>query len=163
MTRDLVEATSQEATARGEGVALAICEYARAVLCNGLGEYEEALSAAVLASEYEEVVVENWGLCELFEPAAELGRRDVADKALERLAMKAEGDRHATGRSGIEARSRALLSDGDDADARFREAIEHLGADADPAPSSPGRICCMANGSGTRADAPRRGRAADGA
>ena len=125
LTRHLVEATSQESTARGEGVALAICAYARAVLCNGLGEYEEALSAAVLASEYEEVVVENWGLCELFEPAAKLGRRDVADKALERLAMKAE----ATGTHwalGILARSRALLSAGDDADARFREALEHL-------------------------------------
>ena len=161
MTRDLVEATSQEATARGEGVALAICAYARAVLCNGLGEYEEALSAAVLASEYEEVVVENWGLCELFEPAAELGRRDVADKALERLAMKAAGDRHALGarhpgalaglaqrrrrrRRSVPRSARAL------AGTRIRSEVART-------------HCSMANGSGTWADAPRRGRAADGA
>ena len=40
-TRELVELTKQEARSRGEGVALAICDYARAVLCNGLREYDE--------------------------------------------------------------------------------------------------------------------------
>ncbi len=77
-TRDLIETTTREAGARGEGIGLAICEYARAVLCNGAGRYEEALAAALSASEHREVVVENWGLGELAEAATRCGRRDLA-------------------------------------------------------------------------------------
>ena len=47
----LIELTDREANGRGEGIGLAISEYARAVLCNGLGQYEEALAAASSASE----------------------------------------------------------------------------------------------------------------
>ena len=81
--------------------------------------------AARSASAFEEVVVENWGLSELVEPAVRTGRTDLATEALSRLAMKAR----ATGTGwalGIEARSRALVSHGDAADALFRNAIEHL-------------------------------------
>jgi DNA-binding CsgD family transcriptional regulator len=112
--------------ARGEGVGVAMSEYARAVLCNGLGQYEEALVAACSASQYQEVVFENWGLTELIEPATRTGRTDLATDALNRLARKAR----AAGTDwafGIEARSRALLSEDDRADGLFREAIEHLG------------------------------------
>jgi DNA-binding CsgD family transcriptional regulator len=125
-TRDLIEATTREAGARGEGIGLAICDYARAVLCNGAGLYEEALAAASSASEHREVVVENWGLGELAEAATRSGRTDLARAAVDRLAEKAR----ATGTDwalGVAARSRALVSDGDDADRAFREAIERLG------------------------------------
>jgi hypothetical protein len=125
-TRALVEVTSREARSRGEGIALAVGDYARAVLCNGLGQYDEAFDAARSASEFEEVVVENWGLSEIIEPAARTGRIDLATRAMERLTMKAR----ATGTGwalGIEARSRALLSEGDVADDLFRQAIDHLG------------------------------------
>jgi DNA-binding CsgD family transcriptional regulator len=124
-TRGLIEATALEARARGEGVALGICEYARAVLCNGLGQYEEALAAATLASAFQEVVVENWGLSELVEAAVRMDRPDLARQALDRLSLKAQ----AAGTSwalGIEARSRALLSGGEAADERFRAALELL-------------------------------------
>ncbi|MDQ3894374.1 MAG: AAA family ATPase, partial [Actinomycetota bacterium] len=40
--QELIETTTREARSRGEGIGLAICDYARAVLCNGLGRYEEA-------------------------------------------------------------------------------------------------------------------------
>jgi hypothetical protein len=60
-TNELIEITTRNAGARGEGIGLAICEYARAVLCNGLGQYEEAVAAARSASEYHEVIAENWG------------------------------------------------------------------------------------------------------
>jgi DNA-binding CsgD family transcriptional regulator len=124
--RDLIETTNREAGARGEGIGIAVSEYARAVLCNGAGDYEEALAAAVSASEYREAVVENWGLSELVEPAIRTGRTDLATDALNRLATKAS----ATGTAwalGIEARSRALLSEGDIADGLFLAAIAHLG------------------------------------
>ena len=118
--------TLREAGSRGEGIGVATSEYARAVLCNGLGQYEEALAAACSASEYREVVAENWGLSELIEPATRTGRTDLATDALNRLASKAR----AAGTDwalGIEARSRALLSEGDRAEGLFSEAIERLG------------------------------------
>jgi DNA-binding CsgD family transcriptional regulator len=91
-----------------------------------MAQYEEALVAACSASEHQEVVAENWGLSELIEPAARTGRTDLATEAVTRLAGKAR----ATGTDwalGIESRSRALLSEGGPAEARFRTAIEHLG------------------------------------
>ena len=123
--RELIELTTGEAGSRGEGIGLAISEYARAVLCNGLGEYDEALAAACSAAEHREVVAENWGLSELVEPAVRTGRIDLATDAVDRLSTKAQ----ATGTDwalGIEARSRALLSQGAVAEARFRAAVEHL-------------------------------------
>ena len=123
--RTLIETTIREVAPRGEGIGVAISEYARAVLCNGLGQYEEALVAAESARGYREVVAENWGLSELIEPATRTGRTDLATHAMDRLARKAR----ATGTDwalGIEARSRALLSEGDLAEGHFRAAIDHL-------------------------------------
>ncbi len=124
-TTNLIETTEREANARGEGIGLAISAYARAVLCNGLGRYEDALAAAVAASEHREIVAENWGLSELIEPATRTGRTDLAREALNRLARKA----NATGTDwalGIDARSRALLSEDDRAEDSFLKAIDHL-------------------------------------
>jgi DNA-binding CsgD family transcriptional regulator len=123
--RALIEATIREAGSRGEGIGLAICEYARAVLCNGLGRYEEALIAARSASEYQEVVGENWGLSELVEPATRTGKSDLARNATSRLTRKAQAS-GADWALGIAARSRALMSEGDVAAGRFEEAIGHL-------------------------------------
>jgi len=123
--RELIETTTREAGARGEGIGVAVSEYARAVLCNSLGQYEEAFAAAWSASEQQEVVAENWALSELIEPAARTGRAELADEALKRLAAKAD----AAGTDwalGVEARSRALLSEGDLAESLFREAVERL-------------------------------------
>jgi DNA-binding CsgD family transcriptional regulator len=124
-TTALIETTEREAEARGEGIGLAICAYARAVLCNALGEYETALSAAVVASQHREVIAENWGLSELIEPATRTGRTDLAADAQKRLARKA----HAAGTDwalGIDARSQALLSEDTRAERHFLEAMEHL-------------------------------------
>jgi len=125
-TRALIESTERDAGARGEGIGVAISEYARAVLCNGLGEYDEALAAATSASEHREVVAENWGLSELVEPATRCGRADLATDALERLAAKAEATR-TDWAFGVEARAHALLGDGAEAERWFRTAIDHLG------------------------------------
>jgi DNA-binding CsgD family transcriptional regulator len=124
-TTNLIEATEREANARGEGIGLAISAYARAVLCNGLGRYEEALAAAVTASEHREVVAENWGLSELIEPATRTGRTDLAAEAAKRLARKANATK-TDWALGIDARSRALLSEDDYAEDSFQKAIDHL-------------------------------------
>ena len=65
------------------------------------------------------------GIVELIEPAARTGRTDLAAEALKRLARKA----HATRTDwalGIDARSRALLSEDDRAEDFFQKAIDHL-------------------------------------
>ncbi len=124
--RELIDVTMREASSRGEGVGVAICEYAHAVLCNGLGLYDEALAAACGAcADPTEMVAHNWGMIELVESAVRTGKTDLAADALDRLAGKAR----ACGTDwalGIEARSRALLSEPDIAEREFREAVGHL-------------------------------------
>jgi ATP/maltotriose-dependent transcriptional regulator MalT len=92
-----------------------------------MGLYDEALAAAASAcADPTEMVAHNWGMIELVESAARTGRIDLAAGALDRLAGKARAC--ATDWAlGIEARSRALLSDGEAADREFRAAIRHLG------------------------------------
>ena len=103
-TKDLVDATVREATSRGEGIGVAVSEYAHAVLCNSLGQYEEALMAALHATEdSRELVAHNWSLTELVEAAVRSDRVDLATQAHHRLARKA----HASGTNwalGMEAR-----------------------------------------------------------
>ena len=126
-TRRLVRQKLDEATSRHEGIGIAVCEYARAVLCNGLGRYDEAVAAAVTAcADPTEPVVHNWGLAELIEAAARSGRTDLATGALQRLTAKAR----ASGTDwalGTEARARALLGVEKAAEGAFGEAIDHLG------------------------------------
>ena len=124
--RELIDVAIGEASARGEGVGVAICEYSHAVLCNGLGQYDEALAAARGAcADPTEMVAHNWGMVELIESAVRTGRTDLAAEALQRLTAKAQASR-TDWALGIEARSRALLSTGDTAEREFREAVGHL-------------------------------------
>ena len=60
------------------------------------------------------------------EPATRCGRVDLATDALKRLAAKAQATR-TDWALGVEARARALLSEGADAERWFRTAIDHLG------------------------------------
>jgi DNA-binding CsgD family transcriptional regulator len=114
-----------EATARGDGVIVAICEYGRALLHNGLGQYATALGAAQQWSASDGVSFASWLLPELIEAAIRTGAREVAVDAYERLAVRtrAAGTDFALG---TEARSRALISEGAAADDAYREAIELL-------------------------------------
>ena len=123
---ELIELTLREAGARGEGVGVAISEYAHALLCNSLGRYDEALVAARHACEDpQEMVAHNWGLTELVESATRTGHTELASEAAERLATKARAGGTDWG-LGMAARARALLSEGDEAERRFREAMQHL-------------------------------------
>jgi DNA-binding CsgD family transcriptional regulator len=126
-TSELVDASMGEVVARGEGLGLTVIHFARAVLYNGLGRYEDALAAARQASEQpHDLGPSNAALPELIEAAARSGRRERAVDALQRLAetTQASGTDWALG---VEARSRALVSDGDAAERFYREAIERLG------------------------------------
>ena len=125
-TFDLREASIQDATARGEGFVFEVAEWAAAVLHNGLGEYGLALVAAQQALEQDELGFAVWVLPELVEAAARSGEPIVAASALERLTERtclSSGD----WALGIDARSRALLSEGALAEELYVEAIDRLG------------------------------------
>jgi DNA-binding CsgD family transcriptional regulator len=124
--RRLIDATLAEAAPRGEGIGVTMTHWAHAVLCNGLGQHEEALDAAQKAAQHqEELTAPRWGLVELIEAAARLGHLDVAGEALHRLSVttRASGTDWALG---VEARSRALLSDADVAEEFYLESVERL-------------------------------------
>jgi DNA-binding CsgD family transcriptional regulator len=114
--------------ARGEGFALAITEQVSAVLNNGLGRYDIAMAAVRQAVDVElsSEMGSPRAVAELIEAAVRCGEQPLAERALERLTLttRASGTDWALG---VEARSRALLSDGDAAESAHREAIERLG------------------------------------
>ena len=123
----LVDDFTTDARARGEGFALAFAGLAAAVLYNGLGRYQEAFVAvreAVDVEPYSELSTPS-AVAELVQAAARAGDRRIAERALERLTLstRPSGTDWALG---VEARSRALLSDGDAADRLYQEAIERL-------------------------------------
>ena len=123
----LIEATIAEATAGGQGIAVAYAHWVAAILANGLGRYEEALAAATAASEDTSTVyMSMWALPELVEAAARCGNPDLASRALGRLADRTQAGGTDFG-LGILARCRALLSEGRAAQDRYREAIDRLG------------------------------------
>jgi DNA-binding CsgD family transcriptional regulator len=122
----LIDAGTRDATPRGEGRGLSWVDYATALLRNGLGDYDAALTAAQAACAHDDLGLVAWAMVELVEAGARSERPDVAAAAVERLAerTRASGTDWALG---IEARSRALLSEGPEADALYQEAIERLG------------------------------------
>jgi DNA-binding CsgD family transcriptional regulator len=122
---ELIEASEAPAIARGEGVVLTFSEHARAVLNNGLGQYEAAMAPAESASAQDELMVSVWSLPELIEAAARIGRREIAAGALESLAERTRAARTEWA-LGIEARSRALLSEGGLAEELYREGVDRL-------------------------------------
>jgi DNA-binding CsgD family transcriptional regulator len=123
----LIGSTIDQAAAGGQGLAATVAHWAAAVLYNGLGCYDEAVTAARHAtSDTLEPYVSMWALPELVEAASRTGDTELARDALERLAetTRPAGTDFALG---IESRSRALLSDGVIAEELYREAIERLG------------------------------------
>jgi DNA-binding CsgD family transcriptional regulator len=120
----LIASSSQEVARRGEGMGLAVIQWASAILHNGLGRYEDALTAARQASEDPHDPPR--ALPELIEAATRCGVPEDAADALERLSKTTQASGTDWG-LGTEACSRALLSDGDAAERLYRESIERLG------------------------------------
>jgi DNA-binding CsgD family transcriptional regulator len=122
---ELFEPARPEATARGEGLGLGVLEWATALLYNGNGRYAEALAAAQRGCEEDDDGLFAWTLVELIEAGVRSGATDAASAALDRLSARTQ----ASGTDwalGIEAGSRALLSNGPDAERLYREAVERL-------------------------------------
>jgi DNA-binding CsgD family transcriptional regulator len=123
---EVIEAGVADATARGEGRLMGLIGYVTALLYNGLGRYDAALAGAERACEHEDRGFFGWSLAELVEAAVRSGAREQAVAALTKLEERtsAAGTDWALG---IQARSRALMTDGTRADGLYREAIDRLG------------------------------------
>jgi DNA-binding CsgD family transcriptional regulator len=122
----VIEAGEAAAIVRDEGVVLTYGEHARAMLHNGLGQHAAAVAPAESASRRDELMLSVWSLPELVEAAARSGDHERATKATERLAERTQ----AAGTDlalGVEARARALVSEGSAAEELYREAVERLG------------------------------------
>ena len=123
----LIQAAINGLTVRGEGMGLGLVRHTSAVLSNGLGRYRDALTAAAEASAYpQELGFANWGLAELVEAAVRCGETARAADAVEQLARTTRPSGTPWG-LGTEARSRALISEGEAAELLYREAIDRLG------------------------------------
>jgi len=123
----LIEATIAEATAGGQGIAVTYAHWAAAILYNGLGRYADALAAAGQASQDTPALfMAMWALPELIEGATRTGHDQLATDALARLTETTQAGQTDFG-LGIEVRSRALVSNGEAAEACYREAIDRLG------------------------------------
>lgn len=126
-TARLIHAATNDLTIRGEGMGLSLIRHTSAVLSNGLGRYQDALTAADEASAYpQEFGFANFGLTELVEAAVRCDETARAADAVERLADTTRPSGTLWG-LGIEARSRALVSEGEAAEILYREAIDRLG------------------------------------
>jgi ATP/maltotriose-dependent transcriptional regulator MalT len=129
-TSTLIADALEQASSGAQAMVAIHAHWAAAVLFNGLGHYEDAVSAARQATSNSfEPWVSMWGLPELVEAASRSGDEASARKAFEHLreTTQPSGGDVALG---IEARCLALLSEGTAAEQGYREAIDRLGRTA---------------------------------
>jgi len=145
---DLIDAARSDLSQRGEQFGITTASFASALANNGVGDYQAALRSAsdwelfsALTSTSSErasptgdrpssslldlLSVATYWTVEVVEAAARCGRADIATAAVEMLAevTSASGTDWA---GGVEARCRALLSEGPVAEELYRESIERL-------------------------------------
>jgi DNA-binding CsgD family transcriptional regulator len=118
---ELIDATSDEAAARR----WTSNAYARSVLYNGLGRHDAARDAAWEAFRSDPIGYGSWLLPELAEAASRTADRALLESALEWLSERTRVIRSGWA-TGIEARVRALLSQGDVAESLYRQSIARL-------------------------------------
>jgi DNA-binding CsgD family transcriptional regulator len=120
------EAVRTGTRSTGQGTAVQWSQWAAGVLDNGFGRYETALAGAQAAEQAPGPYTSIWALPELIEAASRTGQARLAADALGRLAEATSIGQTDWGQ-GIYARCKALLSDREDAERWYREAIGRLG------------------------------------
>jgi DNA-binding CsgD family transcriptional regulator len=108
-----------------DGYAVEVSALATAVLNNGLRRHSDAVDAGVTFLRPNVSFLQQQALPELVEAAARTEELDVAHRAFERLSELVV--RESDWATGLEARSRALLEQGESAESCYRQAIKHLG------------------------------------
>jgi DNA-binding CsgD family transcriptional regulator len=123
---ELIEATSRAATARGLGRMVSFADYASSVIYNGLGRHDAARNPAWRAFQRDELGYGPYVVPELAEAASRTGDVELVRAALQWLSERTRAA-PTEWALGIEARVRALLSQGDAAEPHYRESIDRLG------------------------------------
>jgi DNA-binding CsgD family transcriptional regulator len=118
-----LSASESELVESGDGYALQITCLARAILNNSHGRYADAVAAAREIA-YEISFLAPFALSELIEAAAKTGDLEPAREALGQLVtLTVPGSDWA---AGMEARGRALVGAGEDAERWYRESLTCL-------------------------------------
>ena len=125
LTSELIERETVEASARGIGRMTHFATYSASVLYNGIGRYDAALDAARRSFEPDHLGYTPFVVPELAEAASRTGDAALLEAALERISDRT-GVTPGDWALGIEARVRALASEGDEADRSYHESIERL-------------------------------------
>ena len=131
---DVIEVARGDLSQRGERHGIAFADWASAVVNNGAGNYQEAMAAALPSGHRDGAPslpsrvsgLRALRVVEFIEAAVHCGRTDIAADAVRKLAevTSASGTDWACG---VEARCRALVSQGEAAEDHFRESTERLG------------------------------------
>jgi DNA-binding CsgD family transcriptional regulator len=125
-TLDTIDSLAHDAAGRGEGMEVARLHWVAAVLHNALGRYDKAFAAAEYAVGYAgSPPMSGWAMAELVEAAVrtgQLGRAAQAASVLSEITTAAGTD----WALGVRSRCLALVSDGANADALYRAAIDYL-------------------------------------
>src|SRR4051794_14519333 len=122
----LIESTIRDAGTSGQELGVQWAEWVSAILFNGLARYDRALASAQRAAdETPQLQFSPWASTELVEAAVRSSRPEVASGALERV-ISATVPCNTDWSQGIQARCRALVSEGESAERLHREAIERL-------------------------------------
>jgi DNA-binding CsgD family transcriptional regulator len=130
---ELIKANVREATPGGLDRMVNFATYASSVLDNGLGRHDAARDAAWRAFQRDQIGVGPFVVPELAEAASRTGDEAHVRAALDWLSERTRvtpSDTRVTPSEwalGIQARVRALLSEGEAADRLYRESIDRLG------------------------------------
>jgi DNA-binding CsgD family transcriptional regulator len=123
----LIEARVKAATTRAVGGRLVdLADYASSLLYNGLGRHNAARDAARRAFAHDQLGFGPLIAPELAEAASRTGDVALIEATLEWLSERARVTRTEWA-LGIQARLRALLSEGKSAEPHYRESIDRLG------------------------------------
>jgi DNA-binding CsgD family transcriptional regulator len=125
LARDVIAAETGEEAARERGRIVTFGSYAAAVLYNGLARYDAASSAAREVFDYDVLGYSTLVVGELAEAALHTGDLRRVSDAAEWLAERAQVTQTAWVQA-MEARVRAMLHTGPEAEALYRQAIDQL-------------------------------------
>jgi len=122
----LIEAVTTDARTAGQGGGIQWSQWVSAILYNGIGRYGRALARARQAGEQApELYTSMRAAAELIEAASRTGQTWLAAGALTGLSEAPSVGQTDWGQ-GIYVRCRVLLSDGQDAETCYREALDRL-------------------------------------
>jgi DNA-binding CsgD family transcriptional regulator len=123
---EVIRSSVEDLVARGEGFSLTVVEWATAALYNGLGRYEEAMASAESACAHmDEIPAPSLWIHEYVEAAVRSGNLERALPVVKQITEMTQAC--ATDWAlGIGARCRALISDGEETEALYRDSIDRL-------------------------------------